>query len=283
MIAAGGESMGRPEYDYCLLRTALERHGKPLTRLEEAERRAAEAVAERAFRLERKILDSREAAGVVIRDEAVERAFAEVGGRYPDPAALAADLAAHGLDEAGLRRALRWHLRVEAVLEKVAAAAGEVSEVEAELYYHLHPDRFLRPERRTVRQILITVNDDLAENRRPEAQRRIEALAAELAGHPERFGALAQRHSECPSAFHQGLIGTVPAGTLYPELDAVLFALPAGAVSAVVESPLGFHLLRCEAIQPAGPIPFAEVSGKIRERLGERQRQRAQREWLGRL
>lgn len=50
-----------------------------------------------------------------------------------------------------------------------------------------------------------------------------------------------------------GLLGNVTPGKLYPELEPVAFALTAGQISPVVESEIGFHILRCDEIHPAPP------------------------------
>jgi peptidyl-prolyl cis-trans isomerase C len=134
-----------------------------------------------------------------------------------------------------------------------------------------------------VRQILITVNEDFAENRAAEALARIERLAERLAGRVQRFGALARRHSECPSAVEDGRLGTVARGQLYPELDAALFALAEAEVSAVVGSELGFHLLWCEKIHPGISLPFNKVRDQVRELVEGRQRRNCQKAWIAEL
>ena len=100
---------------------------------------------------------------------------------------------------------------------------------------------------------------------------------------PKRFAEQAMKHSECPTAMQGGLLGKVPKGQLYPELDAVLFTMKAGEISEIVESPIGFHILYCEAVDQAGPVSFAEAKLKIKTKLEERRRRRCQRMWLNKL
>jgi peptidyl-prolyl cis-trans isomerase C len=141
------------------------------------------------------------------------------------------------------------------------------------------------PERRTARHILITVNDDYAENTRDAALARLEAIAGTLRGDDadgliERFAGAARRHSECPSALEDGRLGTVSRGQLYPALDAALFQLGAGQLSGILESPVGLHLLLCEKIHPALALPFSQARPRIREALEQRRRRDTQRTWL---
>jgi hypothetical protein len=72
----------------------------------------------------------------------------------------------------------------------------------------------------------------------------------------------------------------VKRGQLYKELEPAAFALAAGEVSTVLESPIGLHILRCDEILPSGLLPFAEVREKIIERLTDKRRQQAQRDWI---
>jgi peptidyl-prolyl cis-trans isomerase C len=145
----------------------------------------------------------------------------------------------------------------------------------------------------------VTINTDYLENSRNAARARIDAIArmfaagatgseaaatgADADSKVRRFGDAARRHSECPTALEDGRIGDVHPGQLYPAVDAALFALAEGAISPVVESPMGFHLVLCERIKPAKTVPFAEARGRIREALERQRRREAQRAWLAEL
>ena len=136
---------------------------------------------------------------------------------------------------------------------------NRASATDAELFYRLNPERFTRPERRTVRHILITF-DTPAE--RDAAERLLTDLATQLAAGAD-FADLALRHSQCPTALEGGLVGSVPRGQLFPQLDEVLFALQPGACSTVVATEVGLHLVRCDAILPPDIIPFEQVRDRI--------------------
>jgi peptidyl-prolyl cis-trans isomerase C len=162
----------------------------------------------------------------------------------------------------------------------VGARVVRVSDIDAELYYHYHPEQFQRPETRIARHILITINEDLPDNGRVAARARIEAIAGRLAREPKRFEEQALKHSECPTALQGGLLGEAKRGQLYPELDEALFGVDAMDLSQVLESPLGFHILRCDLIKPAGRVPLGQVREKVREHLQEKRRQTCIRAWL---
>ncbi|MGB0723713.1 MAG: nitrogen fixation protein NifM [Gammaproteobacteria bacterium] len=272
-----------PIWRYHLLRAALNLYQRGPGDLNGEERQQADSMARRSVMLESLALSSDEARAMPLPERQIDQALAEVRGQYEAEDDFLADLARNGLDTAGMREALDRELRFNAVMDRVSARSAKINDLDVQLYYQLHRDRFSRPEQRTARQILITINDDFAENTRAAALSRAEAIATRLQKKPKRFEEQAYKHSECPTATQGGLLGTVKQGTLFPELDAVLFQMKAGEVSDVIETELGFHVLYCEAITPEGAPSYGEVADAIRERLAERQRKICQRAWLSSL
>lgn len=272
-----------PNTAYLELKTAQSLFDKPLAELMPGERAQVRNLADRQFQLEERVLRSPEARDAVVPPSSLDDAVAEIRKRYAEEDDFQADLTRIGLDRASFMAALERELKVDAILEKVGARAADVSDVDVDLYYHYHPEQFRRPETRRARHILVTVNPALPDNDPELARQRIEAIAARLAKDPKRFEEQALKHSECPTALHGGLIGDVPAGQLYPELDAVLFAMAAGQLSGVVESPLGYHLVMCEAITPAGVLTQAQAREPIRRMLEERRKRVCQQAWIKQL
>jgi peptidyl-prolyl cis-trans isomerase C len=244
------------------------------------QRQKVSVVVARQHEIERRILGSRQAAHVVVNQEAIDHSVAEIAGRFSTEAEFVCDLARNGLTLQGLRKDVERDLRVEAILEAVSARVPPVSNLETEIFYQLHYERFQLPERRTLRHILVTVNEELAGSHREEARERINKVHALLTRAADRFAEQALRYSECPTAMQGGLLGQITRGTLFPELETVAFSMRAGSISEVVESPMGFHILRCENIQPAGPVPLATVRDRIREQMIKTRRENKQRAWV---
>ena len=247
------------------------------------ERQRVEQVASRQLEIEQRILATQEAAQIHVPEASLNAAVAEIRGRYATRAEYLADLDNAGLDESTLRVAIARDLRFEAVLERVASREAKVSDLDAEIFYFIHREKFRRLENRTLRHILVTINDDLPGSDRVSAWRHIEALQTQLKNTPDRFADLALKHSECPTAMQGGLLGTLRRGQLYPELEPVAFALRLGELSEIVESPMGFHLLYCVAIEDESFVPFSVVREKIRAHLSARRQKAAQRQWIASL
>lgn len=270
-------------YRYHLLRVATDRYQCDPAHLDPQERPRAEHEAAQSLALEELVLGSVEAAGVVISDADIDTGLAMIAKRYAEASEMDDDLARNGLDTPALRACLQREMVFDAVMRRVGARHAPVTDSEVEAFYQRGPERFLRPEQRTVRHILITINERFAENERRVAKARAEELAETLQKEPEAFAELARTHSECPTALEGGRLGTVRRGRLYPQLDAVLFAQREGSVSAPVETELGLHILFCERVIPARTQSLDQARERIRAALTERRQRAAQQAWIAEL
>lgn len=269
-----------PDVAYLVLKAAQKLYGKAPAALHDDELVRAQDMASRQRRLEASVLAAPEARDAMVPQATLDAALQEIRGRYAAEDEFAADLARNGLDEAGFATALEREMRVEAVLEKVGTQAGQVSDMDVEIYYQYHPEQFRRPETRLARHILVTINEGIPENTRAAARQRIDEIAARLAKEPQRFEEQALKHSECPTALDGGKLGELPRGKLFPELDRALFELKTGEMSGVLESELGFHILRCDAVIEAGVLTFAQAKPHIRKLLEQKRKRACQQAWL---
>ncbi|MFV8818357.1 nitrogen fixation protein NifM [Haliea sp. E17] len=269
--------------NYRLLRIATEKYGKAPAALDAKDYAEVRSIAAREFLIEQAVLGSAEAADVVVPGSQVDKAVEQICARYGDENAFYAELASNQLRLEDLKHALERELRVEAVLGLVGSRAARVGDTEINLFYYLNRERFSREEQRTVRHILLTINPQFAENTREATLRRAGQILKRLRKHPGRFADQAMKHSECPTSLQGGLLGEVKRDSLYPELGAVLFGLRKGQISDLVESPVGIHILLCEAIQPGGVAPLADIRESLTEKMQERERSRHTRRWVREL
>lgn len=264
------------QHGYLELKLAHELFKKAPDTLSEAEQARLGEVAGKQARLEQRILASTTAAQVVVPAPTIATRLDEIRQRYASPDDMAADLERNGLNADKLAEAVERDLRIEAVLDKVASAVPAVTEVDAEIYYRLHPEAFDRPEARRLRHILITFSNPIE---KAIAAKTLEDLRS-TGKNVENFSQAALRHSQCPTAMDGGKLGTVKRQQLFPELEPAAFELAVDEVSEVLESPMGLHILRCDEILPFGMMPFAEASPRIIEKLTEKRRREAQRDWI---
>ncbi|MDP2549117.1 nitrogen fixation protein NifM [Oceanobacter sp. 4_MG-2023] len=279
-LARSVEHEDRPLNGYRELRIAGEQFGCSPHELTPEQARKLQRIASNELALEQLILSSPESAQVSVPTSQLDAALDQIRQRYESDAQFEEALEHNGLGTDDLRDGLLRELTVEAVMELVGSRGVHVDATEATLFYYLHPERFAKPEIRTARHILITVNEGFAENERNAAYQRLEEITRRVKRSPKRFAEQALKHSECPTSLNGGLLGEVRAGTLFPELDKALFSMSEDELRGPIESELGWHLLWCEKIHPATLMPLDEVLPRLQEELQQRQNKRTQKLWL---
>ena len=280
MSTAAKNMSKAPEYTYHLLRGALEKFKKNISELDNNQYQQAKNVADKTFALESIVLSTPEARDIIVPESKVDAAIQEVASRYSDEESFLQDLKSNGLDKDVLRSALYREFLFDAVMDRVTAEAPQVSDLDIQIFYQLHKDRFTKPEKRKARHILITINPEFAENDRGSAYVRINTIAEKLKTNPTRFEMLAKKYSECPTAIEGGKLGELVRGTLYPELDAELFNMQEGDTSPIIETEMGLHILLCEKISKSITVPLSRAKARIEQILLERQRKACQKAWL---
>ncbi len=160
--------------------------------------------------------------------------------------------------------------RVERFAEDV-----DVSDADVRAYYDVYRERrFRQPEAVKFSQILIPIAEGASPEDKTAAREQLEAILKQAREGAD-FAELAKQHSQDESAAEGGDMGFVVRGQLVSPLDEALFALEAGAVSDVLESLLGLHLLKAVERREDKIRELEEVHDEIvavlkRERGGAR-------------
>lgn len=160
---------------------------------------------------------------------------------------------------------------VQQLLAAAVLSTIAISEEDIVAEYDRDRDAHARPEIRSVRQILVETLNEARDIRR------------RLQRDPKSFDLLARSHSRAPEAAAGGLMGRFARGELPPRLEQVVFALPVGRHSTIVETAFGFHVLRVDSIEPAGERSLEESRDEIQRRLFRRASDRKVREFVGAL
>lgn len=268
------------EFNYHLLRYALDEFGKNISQLNSEQYKSCYDKATKSYNLESLVLDSPEAENIVISTQQLDDSYQTLASRYNNDKEFIDDLNNNFLDSATLRLALHRELLFDAVMQQISADSPKVKDVDIELFYEMHRERFETPEKRTANHILITINPDFPDNTRANALSKIKLIKDKLQNQNNRFEEMAKRYSECPTAMEGGKLGEVARGQLYPELDSVLFKMAENEISSIVESEIGFHLLFCKKIHPRKEVSLPQVTPKIKQILESRYLRTAQKSWL---
>lgn len=157
------------------------------------------------------------------------------------------------------------------------ALSERLEEVQA--IYDARSDEFNVPERVHARHILIAIPSEADAEQQAEIQRRAEATLARVRG-GEDFAAVAREVSDdAGSKTSGGDLGFFERGQMVGPFEDAAFALEVGAISDLVKTTFGYHIIRVE--EHAAPVvrPFDAVREQLaREMLVTEVARRATRE-----
>jgi peptidyl-prolyl cis-trans isomerase D len=133
---------------------------------------------------------------------------------------------------------------------------------ELEDYYNQHQEDFRLKETVGAQHILFKT-----EGKKPDEVEAIRTKALtvlERAKKGEDFAALAKQYSEDSSAAQGGNLGEFPRGQMVPEFEKAAFSMGVGAISDLVQTQFGFHIIKVNKKQEARLRTFAEMKEAIR-------------------
>jgi peptidyl-prolyl cis-trans isomerase D len=140
------------------------------------------------------------------------------------------------------------------------AAQLQVADSDLRAAYDKAKDRYIEPEKRKGRHVLIQVaegQDDAAGQKKAQ-----EVLSKANAG--EDFAALAKQYSDDPgSKDNGGDLGWAERSYFVPEFADALFSMKPGEVRGPVKTQFGYHIIRLDEIQPGKTRTFEEARTEI--------------------
>jgi len=169
-------------------------------------------------------------------------------------------------------------------IRKTVAANVAVPDEELKKFYDEHVKDFLLPETAKVRHIFVKVPGDASAEVKGKARSKAEELLQRVKK-GEDFAKLAKEISEDEdSAEKGGELGTLSPGKTNSEaFEKVVFALKAGELSPIVETPFGFHIVRVDERTENRTAAFDEVKEFIRNKLRGEIEQKKVQEFLDKL
>jgi len=149
-------------------------------------------------------------------------------------------------------------LTERAVMDKIRPQKSVLFE-----HYQAQADRYVIPEQRRARHILIKIPEGAKQQAVAKARRRAQDLLARLqAG--EDFATVAKQHSQdALSAASGGELGFIARGDLDPAVETALFSLKKGGISDPVKTGLGFQIIQLVDVRPAKRRPFDKVRREV--------------------
>jgi parvulin-like peptidyl-prolyl isomerase len=212
------------------------------------------------------ILEYAKQQGLSVSDEELESAVKEIKKDYAEKDFQ--DLLLKGyIDYGEWKEELRERLLNKKVISKASAAGAEVTLEEIKAYYDSHPDEFRRPAMVRFKQIVTRTREE-ADN----LQKRL----AQGGG----MAATVAQSSKIPASAGSCEPGWFAKGDLDESIEKVVFSLPIGKVSGVIETPYGFHIFEVLGRKPEGVRSLHEAMKEIETNLRAERLEAFYSEWL---
>jgi len=152
----------------------------------------------------------------------------------------------------------------------------ELNEADLQTYYKENAARLSGgQEERRASHILVNAPKSMPAVEREAAKTKAQSIYEKVKANPASFAEVAKAESQdTGSAAAGGDLGFFARGAMVPEFEQAAFAMQKGAISDVVESEFGFHIIELTDVKQP-PVPsFASVREKIVADLKDQQAQR---------
>jgi len=188
-------------------------------------------------------------------------------------------MAAEGLSLDEYKDEIRRERIKRRVIDRTIRSKLSISEEEIGEYYAKHRDEYEGNEAVRIQQILIVKPKDATGGTQKKLRAQAQAVLKKLK-EGESFDLLVATHSQGPALNAGGDLGFVEKGMMFPEVDEAAFSLKEGGISGVLESPVGFHIIRIMDKRGAGIKPIEEVREEIIAKIGTEKGKKKFEEWL---
>jgi len=187
-----------------------------------------------------------------------------------------------GASMSAVLQEIRRALVIRNAYDRAVDSQCQASAGEAAAFFAANPDQFIVPERLHVHVITIGVEPGAPAKQWAEAKARAEDVARQIR-EGARFADMARKYSTDPAKDAGGDMGLVHRGSLADEIEQAARGLKPGAVSPVVQTLYGFHLVRVTAVQPPERSTFSAVAAGIQKDLTRKRCAEMDAAWTARL
>jgi peptidyl-prolyl cis-trans isomerase C len=218
---------------------------------------------------------------ITVDPAAIDQQLAKISKQYPSPEAFQKALAAQGLTEADLRKNLAESIGLQLVMDWIVKDLPPPSDMEIAKFYNENPDKFSLPERVRASHILLSASSGSTPDQKAVIKKRIEIIRADIEAGTVSFADAAKQYSQdAANASKGGDLGTFTRGQVLKPIEDAAFTTKPGMVSMVIESSLGYHLVKPLDIKPAGKATLDEAKGSIKQHLDQIAKQAAKKKFI---
>ena len=221
--------------------------------------------------------------GLAVDDSAVDAAVKDIEKKNGlEEGQLASMLISEGRSLETYKNHIRDQILVSKVIRYELGSRVSVSERKIAKYYYANQKDFWEPGKARVRHILILTEKGLSVDKKKEKFFQAKEILGEVKRGKD-FADAAKEYSEDISASEGGDVGFVEKGKMVPEFEKAVYSLKEGAISDIVETEYGYHIIKVEEVLTGRTLPLKDVKNKIEFILSNKKQKTAYDEWMNEL
>jgi len=210
---------------------------------------------------------------VAVPDADVDARIGQIRGQFPSEAEFTQMLTQRNLTLEQVKSDARQDMAIAKLIEDEIASKVAVKPEQVTDFYAKNPDQFKQGESVRASHILISVPKGADAAAKSQARDKAEQVLKEVKGGGD-FAALAKQHSADPgSAAKGGDLGFFQQGQMVGPFNDAAFSLAPGAISDLVETDFGFHIIKVAEKKEGRTIPLEEVRPQVEQYLERLNRQ----------
>lgn len=199
--------------------------------------------------------------------EQVKAELDSVIERFPSAEVFEQQLAKIGISLEQIEADIEQQIKIDILVgQSVSDTEATVSDEEVSTFYQENPESFQTPEQVHAAHILLKFEENAPQSFKDQKRLEIAGLLGQIEKGAD-FANMAKSHSDCPSKEQGGDLGFFERGKMVKPFEDAAFALDAGGLSGVVESPFGYHLIKVMDRKTAETVGLDEVKDQIVDHL----------------
>lgn len=226
------------------------------------------------------MIDKAREMGIVIDSSKVNESIAAIKSRVGE-SAFKQELERTGSSESKLWGRIADGMLVDSLMKLVLSKIDSVSDDSCKSFYGAHPELFTEAGAVRVSHIFVPASKDSAAQQQAASQEAAKIEQQLRKGSD--FASMARKYSKDPNAQNGGDMGWFKRGDVLKEIEQIAFALDSGAVSPVIPSEIGFHIIMKTGQKSSQVIPYEQVNNQIKMRLDMQNRTTAMRDYMDEL
>jgi len=210
--------------------------------------------------------------GILVSDADIQKQLDQLRAGFKDQAQFDAAIKSSGVTLDSLKNSIRQQMVTNKLMEQLSADQ-KVTDKEIAEYYQTNKSQFLQQAQKRPSHILFKTAD------KSTAQKVLKQLKAGTIS----FAAAAKKHSIDKETKDKGGDLGWPTVSYVPEFQAALDKLDKGAMSGLVQSTYGYHIITVTDTRAAKQRKLAEVKAEIREIIIQKHKAEAYQKYLDEL